>query len=291
MTSEDLSKPFGLPFSNFSAPILWQDGLGFSTTEDYGDGYASLYKFGIYNQESQGDLKKIWTSVSYGRKNQDGISLGTGKNGMRDPLDLDFHDEFFYDEKQKKFFHYGKEIEAKKILLDVEKTHKKPTKIIGGVFLRCRLWYWRLFVPGLIKVLDGILIFVLRLISGEKLQKDLWGRLFSINGNEQSNKPIPDKYNSFEDGKTMEFFGYKAKRWSVVFYCLIHIIAYVIYFYGKLRVNLLSNILGNNFLAICYVVVTFSISESLIPSMLKSAILKINPRFFSRAISKRIKVS
>ncbi len=291
MTKEELVEQFGLPFSNFSAPIIWQDGLGFSTTEDYNDGYSSLYKFGIYNQETQGGLKKLWVSVSYGKKTNDGISLGTGKNGLWDPIDLDFHDEFYYDEKQRKFFHYSKEISAKEILIETAKAHKRPTEITRGFVLRSRLWYWRILIPALIRGLDRLLISILWAISGEKLEKDIWGRLFSRDSLEAGNRQIPTKENSFEKGKSMEFFGYQAKRWSVVFYCLLHITAYLFYFYFRLRINILSNILENNFLALCYIVVTFAITEALIPSALKSIILKISPRIFSRAVSKRIRVS
>ncbi len=288
---EDFINKFELPFSNFSVPIQWADGFGFSFIEDYRDGYASLYKLGIYDQkELANGLKKIWVSVSYGKKNDDGVSLGTPKNGLLDPLDLDFQDEFFYNEKEDKFFHYNKEINAKNLILYIEKIHKKPTKIVRGILLRSRLWFWRIFIPNGIKIFDRFLILILRIISGEKLQKDIWERLFSKHFSEQSNKQLPSKEDSFENRGTMEFFGYKAKRWAVVFYCLLQLIIYIFYFYLNIKINIITNIFKNNFLSICYVVVTFALTEYLIPLILKRAILKANPRVFNRVISKRIRL-
>lgn len=292
MEVEDWIKQFELPFSDFSPPIIWKDGKGFSTVEDYKNGFASLYKFGIVNPTSERNVKDLIATVSYGKFVDGSIGLGTGLNGIRDPLDLDFRNEFFYDQTDKKFFYHENEIDAKEILLHVQKVHKKPTQVVRGLLLRLRLWYWRSFMPGLIKIIDKILIWILWLISGEQLQEDIWGRLFSQDSFEQSDRKIPDRENSFEKKKVMNFFGYEAKRWSVVFFCLLHVSGYVLHYVSPgFKVDVLVEILSNNFLALCYVVVAFAITESLIPSFLRSIILGLNPRAFRGVTFKKIKVS
>ena len=289
MTTEDLIKQFELPFSDFSSPIKWEGDVGFSTTKNYADGYGSLYKFGVYKQDPNNDLRNISISVSYGKETNGGISLGTGKKGIWDPLDLYFNDEFTYSESQKKFFHLGKEIQAKDILLHIEKIHKKPTKAVRGFFLRSKLWFWRKLLPSIVKIIDILLISILYLISGEKIKGDILKRYFSERFDERSNQKI-NKEIEFEKGKIIDFFGYEAKRWSVIFYCSFHLGIYYIFFYLKNNhYNLVSDIGKNSFLVVCYVVVSFAITESLIPKIIKTIISK-TPKIFTGIAFKTLKV-
>lgn len=289
MTTEDLVKQFELPFSNFSEPIKWQDDVGFSTVQSYGDGYGSLYKFGVYKQNQEEDFKKLSISVSYGKETDGGISLGTGKRGIWDPIDLNFSNEFSYSESKEKFFYNKKEIKAKDILLYIEEVHKKPTKAVRGFFLRNKLWFWRKMLPTLIKFFDLILIIILYLISGEKIKNDILKRYFSEKYKESNNQKIDEEI-EFEKNKTMEFFGYHAKRWSVVFYCSLHLLIYFFFFYlQNNHYHLTSNIGKNNFLALCYVVVSFTITEALIPKTIKNVISK-TPKIFAQVAFKSIEV-
>jgi len=138
--------------------------------------------------QTEEDLKKLSISVSYGKETDGGISLGTGKKGIWNPVDLNFSDEFYYSESQKKFFHYKKEIEAKNILLYIEEIHKKPTRLVKGFFIRTKLWFWRKMLPNLIKFFDLFLISILYLISGEKINNDIFKRYFSEKYNERNNQ-------------------------------------------------------------------------------------------------------
>jgi hypothetical protein len=231
MTTEDLIKQFGLPFENFSTPIKWEGDVGFTTIQSYGNGYVSLYKFGILKQDQEGDLKKISVSVSYGKETEGGISLSTGENGVWDPIDLNFPNEFFYSESRKCFLKDGKVISAKEMLFYVEKIHKKPTRLGKGFALRFRLWFWRKGLPFFIKFIDIILISVLLLISGEKIKNnDILKRYFHKRFNEKNDRKIENDF-EFLDSGTMTFFGYTAKRWSVVFYCFMHLFIYIFFVY------------------------------------------------------------
>jgi hypothetical protein len=299
MAPEDLIKPFKLPFANFSSPIEWSDGLGFSTTQDYGDGYGSLYKFGILDQTSKENRENLWITVSYGKETDGGISLGTGKNGIWDPIDLNFNNEFFYDKSTKKFYHYEKEVEPKKILLDIEKLHKLSTKKFKGALLRARLNFWRKFLPSLVNVIDKTTIFVLLLVSGEKpIEVDITKRWVSQWHEEHKIERLNEKIIfekaefkpvSFNEGELLNFYVFKAKRWSVVFYCAIHLIFYIIFFFFKIKFDLLNQISKNSFIFLCYIVVTFTFTEATTPWVLKK-IIKKNSEIFSRVSFKTLRI-
>ena len=153
--------------------------------------------------------------------------------------------------------------------------------------LRFRLLFWRLILPKIIEVIDNILNVLLLLISGEKIQGDIMGRLMR----KHLDKGLEVPNLIFGETEKMDFFGYKAKRWSVVFYCFVHLFVYIVFFYllGH-RNNLLSAIFRNNFLALCYVVITFSFTESFIPKVLKLTIKKITPKIFEDISFKKLKI-
>lgn len=287
MTTNELKENFKFLDQDSLRTTEWKDGVGFSIFKDYHDGRASLYKIGISDRELQKDdpLKNLRISASYGDNTPDGITLAPRKQSLWDPIDLYSLDEYFYNTATRKFYYHNKEVSAQQIFLNIENEHMRPTKKIRGFLLRYRLWYWRRSLPFTIKVIDSILIFLLWIISGERLKSNIWEKR-----SELINKRIPEKDIQFEQAKTMDFFGYKAKRWSVVFYCTLHLIIYVIIFNKSVRYGSLSGIFTNNFLAVCYIVVSFAITESFIPTMLKSIINKITPKVFNRVTFKELKI-
>lgn len=294
MTTDDLINLFELNISNSSELIKWEGDLGFSVLEHHGNGYASLYKFGIFPNPKNEDLKKLSITATYGKESDGGISLGTGENGVWDPVDLNFYDEFFYSENQKEFFHSSEKIQGKAILKYVEEKHKLTTRIWRGFFLRIKIGFWRKTLPNLIKVFDLILIKILWLISGEKTVGNPLNRYFSEKHDEKSNQKIKTDLNypkfEYQDSEIIDFFGYKAKRGSVIFYCSFHLIIYCCLFYLQNGNYVLIKSIGrNSFLSICYIVVSFSITNSLIPLIIKRVISK-TPKLFAEVSFKKLKV-
>lgn len=287
MTSSELKDKFQLPFEDFIQPIEFQDGIGFSVVQKHQGNYESLYKVSFGDKDKDKTRRSLWVSVSYGRRTGDGIVLGSGKNSLYDPIDLTFYNEYSFDLDTQKFYDRDNEIEAKKILVDVERVHMLPTRKVSGLPLRSRLWFWRKLIPGLVKVVDWVLISALWLISGESDSRDTLGRYMSQRYTERRDASI--KKVEFKEVKTMEFFGYKAKRWSVVFYCLIHLIAYAVLFGIECRFSFMSRVIRNGFLALCYVVVTFAITESLFPMLLKMMI-KRTPELLAKISFKSIQI-
>lgn len=272
---------------NFSQPIKWDDGTGFSVIEKYRDGNASLYKigFGKAQEDSSSSLKSLWVSVSYGQDIPGGISMRSSQK-IQDPIDLVFRDEFFYDTNTLKCYEGKKVISPNDLLSEIENKHKLPTKItISGLRIRSKLWFWRVALPKFIQLCDLIIILILRIISGERTKDDIWKRLLWRKDEDARKSNIDIE---FENSKTMEFFGYKAKRWSVVFYCTLHLTIYLVFFcLFQAHYYVASKIGSNSFIILCYVVVSFAITESLIPKILKFLIETTIPSIF-RKISFRI---
>lgn len=285
---QDFVANFQLPFSNFSSPTEWQDAFGFSTIQKYPEGFGSLYKIGIHKQELAESLKKVSISVSYGKMTDSGVSLGTGRGGVWDPIDLDFSNEFFYDEVRNVIFRNKIEISGKNLLLFLEEIHKRPTKAIRGFPLRLKLLFWRKMLPAIIKIFDRFLVVVLWIISGEVIPQDIIKRFFSDRREEKVNKKISEI--DFHTGKTMEFFGYHAKRWSVVFYCSLHLTIYLIFLYKQnVHFLLIGGIGRNSFLTLCYIVLSFAITESWLPDLIKFVIKK-TPNLFTKIAFGSIKI-
>jgi len=298
MTSADLVQKFGLPFSGFSDPIEWTDGVGFSLIKDRYGNFASIYKIGKSNTAHETGLIPLWITVTYGKKSNDGISLGSGENGLKDPVDLDFSKDFFYDQENQKFFYHDKEISAHDILTRIENVHLKPTKIVAGFPLRTRLWFWRKFLPGCIKFLDWGLINLYYLFTGRKIPKqDLVKRYFHKKWKKETFNTRPNSdtpqtpITSFEPVKTINFFGYQAPRWSVVFYCFLQLLLYFLnVYYFKITTPSVARLFRNNFLSLCYVVVSFAITEEGIPGVLLYGIEQM-PLLFIKASFIHLKVT
>lgn len=278
MTSQELIEKFKFPFENFSLPVAYSGDVGFSVIQEHENNRASIYHIVIDNKNTN-PIKKIRSGVNYGEKTDDGIKLGVDSN-LFNPIDLDFPDEFTYNSQTNKFYFRKKEIEAKDILLKTKKVHIRPTKLILGLPLRLKLWFWRKALPLVIKAIDFLLIFTLWVVSGERTKDDIFKRLLIDYHEKETVKEI-----EFEPTKKIDFFGYEAKRWSVIFYSFIHLIL----FYFKIFSGSLNNVLENSFFALCYIVVSFFITESLIPEILKS-IIKLTPKMFGYIAFKRLKV-
>lgn len=290
MTSKKLSEYFSFEYNGFEKPIEWSDATGFTRIKQMPDGHASMLKMGVNKKQlhDNNPLKELHVSVSYGKVVPEGITFESRKS-LWDPIDIRSDNEYFYNIDSDKFYKQDKEVTPKEIITGIEDLHMKPTKLVKGSWLRIRLWLWRKAFPFLIKYTDVFLIKLLWLISGEKIRGDLWKRVLGKHS-EYFKEPISDKGVQFKESKTMEFFGYKAKRWSVVFYSVLHLCIYSFFYKCQIDSIFLRHIITNNFLALCYVITSFAITEALIPSIIKELINKITPKMFNAVSFKSLKV-
>jgi hypothetical protein len=295
--SDDLKRLFSFPYHDFSDPIQWSDAIGISRVKKYPNGYASLYKVGIVDSEVGKDTnrKKLWVTVSYGKDTPSGITLGSSER-VSEPVDVEFLDEFSYDFQTKTFYFLNKEISPLGLISYIEKEHIKPTRIIRGFTLRLRLRVWRRALPFLIELFDGLLRAILWVVSGEGTAGDMWDRMMANRYKTKYDDPIRTRqpevleHREFTKVGIINFFGYEAKRWSVVFYCVIHLLIFSLLFLQKYRSVLVETLFGNNFLTLCYIVVSFAITEAGLPKILKKLIDSLIPDLFRRVVFKKLKV-
>ena len=289
--SDRLREHFSFAYNDFLEPIQWSDGVGLSRIKKFSDGFASLYKIGIRDIQFQKEdtRKKLSITVSHGQETSGGISLGSNKKGISSPIDFSSREDFSYDVSTDKFYKLGAEVSPQSILSNLEEIHLRPTKKVRGIIVRSRLLFWRKALPFLLTWFDLFLVFLLWLISGERINRDILDRLIGT-GSDKPHEPIESSEVKFEESKKMEFFGYKAKRWSVVFYCLLHLGIFGLGYWEQIKYPWLVTVFSNNFLALCYVVVSFATTEALMPRALKSMIYKITPQTFGFISFKNIKV-
>lgn len=282
-----LVEDFSFDSDGFSKPIEWVNGVGLSRIKKFSNRHASLFKIGVVDEQLRSSSRvSVWVSVNYGEEFGEGIKYGSERK-ISDPVDVDFRDEFFYDIPSNKFYHGEKEITPQNLFRVVEEAHTRPTKPIRGFRVRSRLWFWRKLVPYFIRLIDIFLVWLLLFISGEKVNEDIFNRLMGLRGIEKIKEPIPTE---FEEAKRMDFFGYKAKRWSVIFYCGLHLVIFAVVFFLNIHSTVFSRLFSSNFLILCYVVVTFAVTEAIVPLALRSAIKKITPVAFGYIAFKRVKI-
>ena len=292
MTSEELREKFQVPFSEFSSPVEWTDDIGFSVTESDTNNRASMYKIGLSSRDNGEDahLKELWLSATYGEVTSAGIRLRESRN-LNEPVDLDVYKDFFYDERNDHFYYKDEIIEPKQILVKLRNAHRLPTKPFKGFPIRTKLWFWRIVLPAIINSIDWIFIISLLLVSGEKTEKNIIRRRIEERSDARiSNTPTQSNSINFQDSKKINFFGYEAKRWSVIFYCIVHLLGYLIILLFNINHGYFIIIGKSSFLSLCYVVVTFAIVESGIPAILRS-LIKSMTKIYTNVAFKTIKVS
>lgn len=283
---------FNLPFSDFLAPVDFIDGnFGFSTLKKYSNGYVSLFKVFISKEELEKSnlLKPIYISASYGKETIDGITLSSSNEkikGIFDPIDLRSNDDFFYNINTGEFFYKNKRIEAKNILKKINELHRKPTKPIRGFWLRIKLLFWRIILIFLIEKFSNTLVSFLYLSSGTKISKNIWTR-------RTSRDQVEEKMNAAQrkvtEGRTIDFYGYKANPWAVIFYCNLHIVLYIIFSLYSFHPTFLTAIFKNTFLTITYVIASLSFIEFILPQGLRF-LIRLLDSIFQNIADKKIKL-
>lgn len=271
---------------NFQGPIEYVNGDGFSFTEIHNPKYASNYGITTNLRKTKGDLIGLYVTATYGIKTEEGLSLGNIEISLKNPVEITNHENYFFDTKENKFYKDTEETTLQTIFDEIIYQHNKPRMLFYGMWLRIKLLFWWHFLPKLITIIDWILLKLLWVISGETVKEDIISRLWDREEREVEKKDV-----EFIKGKVIEFFGYEAKRWSVVFYCLLHLIIFIVYFYYfNHSFSLTTRISANNFLSLCYVVVSFSMVEFLIPKLIKDTIKKLTPKAYRIAAFSRVKV-
>jgi hypothetical protein len=235
------------------------------------DGYISLIKLAVLD-DGEPRRRKLFASTTYGKDNGSSIEIRSLENTKRDdPVDLDFNDEFYYDPKTNQIYHGLKKISPLELLNEVYGKHIKPTRTLAGLLLRVRFWFWRYFLRDLVELLSKITKTILFIISGTHYSYDAF-----FEGTEWADRYASPQGGGKENSKggeeKLNFLGYKAKRWPILFYCSLHLSAYLLCSIFDFKPHIIVVLLQNNFLTLVYVVVSISLVESVIPDSLKKFI-------------------
>jgi hypothetical protein len=290
---------FELPFGDFDEPVEFSDdSFGFSVIKNYKNNYqyASLFKVYINKREleNKDNLLMVEFSVSYGKKSDDGIILSSSREkikGMRDPIDLISTNEFFYNISSKKFSYKNKEISAKDALLEVDYLHLKPTKPIGGFWLRTKIFFTYKIIANFWNISFKLLAVLQYFISGEKI------RIFHQDIKESNKYYRETRSNNELDKKQsdlIDLWGYKIKPWIAGIYAVLHLILYYILYYIGYRPVWLITIFKNSFLTSMYAIVSIGLANTLLPMFssrfdLKQYLKMIQSQYM-KSIFKKIKI-
>ena len=287
MTKEEFKSQFKLPSDGFLNPIdLIDTEIGFSVYKNRSQkGFKSLFRVFIKNEDLKNSktLKPLIITASYGKETENGIVISSSEfeRGINWPIELISNDEFFYNIEDKRFFYKNKEISGPDILKKIDEQHTKPTKLIKGLPLRVKLAFWRKWIA----FLPVIFIWLLYLVSGDKITKNLWER----KAGERSINDKTFKEPKEKESSKLDIFGYHASQWAVTLYSILHLVLFGLVRVFDIQLVFLSNIFANNFLIVMYVIPTLGFIDYLLPRLIKYLISKTTD-FAVWASSKKIKI-
>lgn len=107
---------------------------------------ASIIIVGIRNQ---GSLERIplYIRAIYGKEGDEGITIRSQRETkLTDPINIDSQNEYFYDISEQKLYKNNKEINQFQLLNEIYELHIKPTKFLKGLFLRTKIWFYRILL-------------------------------------------------------------------------------------------------------------------------------------------------
>lgn len=291
---ENLKAKFNLPQKGFLAPVdLIDTNIGFSFYKDREKiGYKSLFRIYITNKDYEkiGTLKPLIISVTYGKEIEEGggitIASSEFKRKLNWPIDLISTDDYFYNIETDTLYKKDKVVDGLTILKQIDESHTKPTKLILGFKLRIKLFFHHKFLASIIKIIFNLFSFFQYLISGKKVE--IYGDLkeFQTTINPSSKVySVPSKNFS-----PIDIFGYKLDPWIAVLYCILHLIAYFIFYTFKFKPVLLVTIFKNNFLTLIYGIFSLSLIKLILSFLNFINFLKILQEFYFKSLSKKIKI-
>lgn len=283
------------------------DGFGFSIKKEiYKNNfkYISLITVYLLSEDilEPKPLISVHMRAYYGESTPDGVII-RDKYKISDPVDI-VSDKYVYSIFENKLFIKNKEISGCEILSKFYYNHIKSTRIIRGLWVRTKLFFWRIALFGLFKLFSNSFHYILLLISGDRYtyeplfsQEKLNGRIISASLKELINfkndyDDVTDKNNMEEKGKKnmkIEFFGHKLDYWPIITYSIINLSLYSYFYYINFKPRVLVKIIDNSFLTLLYVVISLWLLISVSPYLLRK-LIRINSKISFELKYKQIKI-
>jgi len=275
--------------------------VGFSFLKDLPDDkkdYTSLLIFNIFDNE-KGNIKNVIAFARYGKKAKEGVYIrGDNEFKFSDPLDIISSDEYYYNIETDKFLKNKKEISLIELIDDFYGTHIKTTKFWEGLIPRLKVLFWKIIISKFFKIFSSFFTSLLHLINGDRYSYKPIGKIETLN-NVIIGSTFPDLIGlnektgfkkKYKSAKKLEFLGYKANFWPIIFYSAFHLTIYAIFYFLDYKPQIIINIFENNFLTLTYVILSLCFIEKIIPNILKSLIKNCSKKSFYFAHNKEIKI-
>lgn len=283
--------------SQFELTLL-KDGFGFAIRKKIeGDDTGNISLITVYIRQEDivkpEQLKYIYMRAYYGKPaSEDGVYI-RDIHKISEPVDIT-SDDYIYNISTKKLFIKSKEISGYAILRRFYADHIKPTRILRGLWVRTKLFYWHVVLSGFFKFLVSALHYILLLISGDRYtyepvfsQEKLNGRIISSSLKELIQKEVMEEKD--KKNKEIEFFGYKLDYWPIVVYSIINLFIYFYFNYINFKPKVLVKIIDNSFLALLYVAISIWLLVFVAPFLLRRFI-RFNSKTAFELKYKKIKV-
>ncbi len=244
--------------------------------------YRSLLHFSLTEKSLEGDLTKIpiFLRAGFTLVKEDGFYIDDKfiKNKKYLPIELISKDDYFYNYNKNCLYKKTTKTTIDKIFTEFYNNHIKTTKAIKGTILRIRLFFWRRFLPGVIKSVSFVFKHLYQLISGNKISFPLLEQKIAIEEIKQ-------------EGGKFQFYGYETSKQTIFVYSLLHLLGFlIIFFIFDKTPRFLKVIFQNSFLVLIYAITTLTILDKVITKTLEKLFEKTEKLYFKIKF-KEIKIS
>lgn len=243
--------------------------------------------------ENSEPLKSIHMRAYYGKPAPEGGIYIRDQHKISEPVDIT-SDEYIYNISNSKLFIKNKEISGCAIINKFYNAHIRPTRLLKGIWIRAKLFFWRIALYRFFKLLADTFHYSLLLISGDRYtyqsvfsQEKLNGRIISSSWKELIDKDVMEEKD--KKNKEIEFFGHKLDYWPIIVYSIINLFLYFYFNYISFKPRVLVKIIDNSFLTLLYVVVSIWLLVFIMPSMLRK-LIRWNSKISFELQHKKIKV-
>jgi len=285
-----------IDLGDFFGFTIFNNGEGFSLFKHFNKNQKkeklSLIKFFILDQKEKKDIVSIGASAIYGEKIKEGIAFT--ENKLNEPLNIESIDEYFFNINTLDIYKKNKKISQIELINDFYYQHIKITKIPQGLWLRVKVFFYKVLMKNLFICLKRLFYYLLFLLNGDKYDYISAGKIEKLNGKIISSRFDKVGVNYHKDiqekkGKEMKFFGYEANIQIIIFYSAIHILIYIFCVIFEFQSSIVINFFNNTFLTLLYVVFSLWFFDAILPIIFKWFI-KFNSELAFKCLIKMIKV-
>ncbi|KKQ45970.1 MAG: hypothetical protein US63_C0008G0008 [Candidatus Moranbacteria bacterium GW2011_GWC2_37_8] len=234
--------------------------------------------FYLSDSELESSKRKVISHATYGKISRDGEGITIrSKNKLTDPVDISNYDDYSFDIVTGELYRKNKKISADELVAEVYSDHMKSTKPLKGLFLRFRMFFWRMFMNWIFEGFSKVFYFLFYLISGDRYSYAPFFETETLNGTIiKSRIENIEAKEETKKAKKMKFLSYEADYWPIIFYSVMHAFLYLFFMYKSYKPVVIITVFKNNFLTIVYVILSLWIIEILLPKLFKFLI-----RFFA----------